>query len=204
MRVDTRLLTTIAILGACGFAVARGWNIVHFSVAMANGGSSEKRAQIINKWIGAPAVASTALQAALTEINSSDVKAANSSRETLSLMLSIKPLSSGDWLLLSGTQFATDQPIDQVLGSLKLSMLAGPNEGYLMAERGIFGASIWDRLSPDLKTRVAVDLVAADISGRDKIRDALSAEPERVWKEIQEILLANGLSQKEIDQRLGF
>ena len=204
MRVDLRLLTAIAILGACGFAVAQGWDIVHFSVAMANDGSSEKRAKIINKWTAAPAIASTALQTVLTEIDNSDVKAPNSRRETLSLILSIKPLSPGDWLSLSGTQFATDQPINQVLGSLKLPMLAGPNEGYLMAERGIFGASMWDKLSPDLKTRVAIDLIAADISGRDKIRNALSEEPERVRKEIKEVLLANGLSQKEIDQQLGF
>ena len=205
MRADMRLLTAIAMIGICGFTVARGWGIVHFSLAMANIDSSEKRAEIINKWTAAPAVASTALQAELREkINISDAKAANSRREALSSILSIKPLSSVDWLSLSGMQFVTDQPMDQVLGSLKLSMLSGPNEGYLMADRGVFGASIWDSLSPDLKTRVAIDLVSGDISGNEKIRDVLSAEPERVRNEIQEALLASGLSPKEIEQRLVF
>ena len=48
--------------------------------------------------------------------------------------------------------------MEQVLGSLKLSMLTGPNEGYVMAERGIFGVSLWESLSPDLKRRVINDL----------------------------------------------
>ena len=55
-------------------------------------------------------------------------------------------------------QLVTDQPMEQVLESLKLSTLTGPNEGYVMAERGIFGVSLWEGLSPDLKSRVAIDL----------------------------------------------
>ena len=212
MRAAIRLLTAIAMIGICGFSVARGWGIVHFSLAMANIDSSEKRAEIINTWTAVPDVASTALRAELTEkINLSDPKAANSRREALSSILSIKPLSSIDWLSLSGMQLVTDQPMEQVLGSLKLSMLTGPNEGYVMAERGIFGVSIWDSLSPDLKSRVAVDLgpimfrrtpAEGQIGG--KIRAVLSAKPERVRNELREALLATGLSPKEIEQRLGF
>ena len=133
---------------------------MHFSLATANIDSSEKRAEIINTWTAVPGVASTALQADLTdEINTSDPKAANRRREALSAILSIKPLSSIDWLSLSGVQLVTDQPMEQVLESLKLSTLTGPNEGYVMAERGIFGVSLWENLSPDLKSRVAIDLV---------------------------------------------
>ena len=157
------------------------------------------------QWTAAPDVASAALQAELREkINTSDPKAANSRREALSSILSIKPLSSVDWLSLSGMQLVTDQPMEQVLESLKLSMLTGPNEGYLMAERGIFGVSLWESLSPDLKRRVAIDLAAGEISGNEKIRAVLSAEPERVRNELREALLATGLSPKEIEQRLGF
>ena len=106
------------------------------------------------------------LQAELTEkIDISDQKAANSRREVLSSILSIEPLSSVDWLSLSGMQLVTDQPMEQVLESLELSMLTGPNEGYVMAERGIFGVSLWERLSPDLKRRVADDLAAGEITG---------------------------------------
>ena len=41
-------------------------------------------------------------------------------------------------------------------------MLTGPNEGYAMTERGIFGVSLWESLAPDLKRRVVLDLAGAE------------------------------------------
>src|SRR5262249_52586879 len=140
MRADIRLCTTIAIIAICGLSIAQGWRIARFSHAMVNIESSEKRTDIINTWTAIPGLASRALQADLTgQIDPSDLQAANRRRETLSSILSIKPLSSVDWLLLSGMQLVTDQPMEQVLESLELSVVTGPNEGYVMAERGIFG-----------------------------------------------------------------
>jgi hypothetical protein len=92
--------------------------------------------------------------------------------------------------------------MEQVLGSLKLSMLTGPNEGYVMAERGIFGVSLWDSLSPDLKRGVVSDLAGAEMN--QKFRTVLSKQPVSVKTELREALLATGLSPKEIEQRLGF
>jgi hypothetical protein len=205
MRADIRLWTAIALIGICGFSVTRGWVIVHFSFAMANPDSSEKRDEIINSWSSVPEVASAALQAELREkIDISDQKAANSRREALSSILSIKPLSSVDWLSLSGWQLVTDQPMEQVFGSLELSMVTGPNEGYVKAERGIFGVSLWLRLSADLKRRVATDLAAGEIIGNEKLRAALSAQPTRVRNELQAAMLATGLSPNEVERRLGF
>jgi hypothetical protein len=205
MRADIRLWTAIALIGICGFSVTRGWVIVHFSFATATPDSSEKRDEIINSWSSVPEVASAALQAELREkIDISDQKAANSRREALSSILSIKPLSSVDWLSLSGWQLVTDQPMEQVFGSLELSMLTGPNEGYVMAERAIFGVSLWERLSPDLKRRVVIDLVAEEIAGNEKFRAVLSAQPARVRNELRAAMLATGLSSNEVERRLGF
>jgi hypothetical protein len=205
MRADIRLWTAIALIGICGFSVTRGWVIVHFSFSMANPDSSEKRDEIINSWSSVPEVASAALQAELREkIDISDQKAANSRREALSSILSIKPLSSVDWLSLSGWQLVTDQPMEQVFGSLELSMVTGPNEGYVKAERGIFGVSLWLRLSADLKRRVATDLAAGEIIGNEKLRAALSAQPARVRNELQAAMLGTGLSPNEVERRLGF
>src|SRR5262249_51528218 len=96
-----RLLTAIVLIGICGLAAARGWGIVRFSLAMANI-DSEKRAEVINSWTAAPDVASVALRADLRqEIDASDPQAVEGRREALSSMLSIKPLSSIDWLSLS-------------------------------------------------------------------------------------------------------
>jgi hypothetical protein len=205
MRADIRLWTAIALIGICGFSVTRGWVIVHFSFAMANPDSSEKRDEIINSWSSVPEVASAALQAELRKkIDISDQKAANSRREALSSILSIKPLSSVDWLSLSGWQLVTDQPMEQVFESLELSMVTGPNEGYVKAERGIFGVSLWLRLSADLKRRVATDLAAGEIIGNEKLRAALSAQPARVRNELQAAMLGSGLSPNEVERRLGF
>ena len=212
MRAGIRLLTAIALIAMSGLSVAQGWRIVHFSLATMNINSSEKRAEITNAWRAVPGLASIALQADLTdEINPSDTMVAYRRREILSELLSIRPLSSMDWFSLSGMQLVTDQSMEDVLASLKLSMLTGPNEAYVMTKRGVFGVSLWESLSPDLKSRVAYDLgptlfprSPAEGAERGKLRAALSAKPEHVRKEIREALLATGLSPKEIEQRLGF
>ncbi len=203
MRADMRLLTAITLIGFCGFAVARGWDIVHFSLAMRNIDSSEKQAEVINSWTAVPDVASAALRAELRrKIDTSDSNAAERRREALSSMLSIKPLSSVDWLSLSVIQLVTDQPMEKAVESLRLSMVTGPNEGALMANRGTFGLSIWDSLPSDLKTHAATDLMTADFEGW-KIGAVLSAEPQRVRNEVRDTLIASGFPPEKIEQRLG-
>jgi hypothetical protein len=50
--------------------------------------------------------------------------------------------------------------MEEVLGSLELSMLTGPNEGYVMGERAVFALSLWDKLPADLKRHAAIDVAA--------------------------------------------
>jgi hypothetical protein len=203
MRPDVRLWTAIVLIGICGFSIAQGWGIVRFSLAMATIGPSEKRAEIVNSWASAPNVASEALRAELTQkLNISDAKMANRRRELLSATLSIAPLSPVNWLSLSQTQLVTDQPMEQVFGSLELSMLTGPHEGYVTAERGTYGVSLWERLSADLQRRVTIDVADGEVG--DKFRVFLSTQPERVRTELRSAMLAMGLSAKEVEKRLGF
>jgi hypothetical protein len=212
MRADIRLCTAIAIIAICGLSIAQGWRIARFSLAMVNIESSEKRADIISTWSAIPGLASRALQADLTaEIDPSDLPAANRRRETLSSILSVKPLSSVHWLLLSGMQLVTDQPMEQVLESLELSVVTGPNEGHVMAERGIFGVSLWESLSRDLKSRAALDLgpmiyprTPAEGAQAGKFQAVLATKSELVRNELRTALVASGISPKEIEQRLGF
>jgi hypothetical protein len=212
MRADLRLLTAVVMIGICGFSVARGLAIVHFSFALARTDSSERRAGIVNRWSSARDVASRALQADLADqIDPSDQKAANRRRQTLSTLVSIRPMSSYDWLSLSGLQFITDQPMDQVFDSLELSMLTGPNEGYVMGERAVFALSLWQRLPADLKSHAALD-VASMMSPRTpaegeqvgKFQAVLAREPEWVRNELREAVVATGVSPKEIEKHLGF
>ena len=79
-----------------------------------------------------------------------------------------------------------------------------------MVERGIYGVSMWEFLSPDLKSRVANDLLPilfprtpAEGAEAGKLRALVSAQPQRVRRELREALLATGLSPNEIEQRLG-
>jgi hypothetical protein len=209
MRADIRLLTAITMIGICGISVVRGWNIVHFSLAMANIDSTKKRAEIIDSWAAAPGLALSALRFELTdESNPSTPNAANRRRGTLSAILSIEPMSSMEWLSLARVQLATNQPINQVVGSFRLSVLTGPNEASVMVERAIFGISIWDSLPQDLKSHVAVDLgpVIFPLSPIDggKIRAAISGETDKVRNELRQALVTTGVSRQTIEQRLGF
>jgi hypothetical protein len=204
-RTDIRLWTAIVMIGIGGFSVTRGLGIVQFSLAMSNIDSSDRRAEVINTWGSAPDVASTALQSDLNyQINPADQKAADRRRQTISELVSIRPLSSYGWLSLSGLQLITDQPMEQVFDSLELSMLTGPNEGNVMAERGIYGVSLWQRLPPDLKRRVSADLTVAEPPDIQKIRAFVIAQPQEVQNEVREALSAAGLSPKEIEKRTGF
>src|SRR5262249_22467405 len=170
----------------------------------------KQRAEVIDPWTTVPNVASAALRGELREnVDTFDLNATNRRYEALSSILSIKPLSSIDWLSLAATRLAMDQPMDDVLGSLKLSMLTGPNERYVMVEVGLFGASLWESLSPDLKRRVANDLAVERLQGWDerflqKFWPILSGMSEQVRKEMRDALLATGLPLKEVEQRMGF
>ena len=212
MRGDLRLLTAVVLIGICGLSVARGLGIAHFSLATASIDSPERRADIVNRFSSAPDVASRALQVDLANpIDPSDQKRANRRRQTLTALVSIKPMSSYDWLLLSGLQFVTDQPMEQVFDSLELSMLTGPHEGYVMGERAVFALSLWERLPADLKRHVAIDVAAmmlprtpAEGEMLGKIQAVLPAQPDRVRNEIREAVVATGVSPEEIKKGLGF
>jgi len=212
MRVTIRLLTAIALIVISGVAVARGWQIVRFFLANTNIVSSEKRARIGDAWRATSGIISTALNDELAdETNQSDIIAAYRRRELLSAILSITPLSSMDWLSLSKAELMTHQSIEDVFGSLELSVLTGPNEGYVMGERAVFALSLWDRLPADLKRHTAGDVAAimfsrtpaeGEVLGR--IRTVLAAQPIRARNEIREAIVGTGVPQEEIEKRLGF
>ena len=208
MRATIRLLTAIALIVISGIAVAQGWGIVRFFLASMNIVSSEKRARIADASRATSGITSTVLKDELAdETNQSDVIAAYRQRELLSAILSIEPLSSMDWFTLSRSELITHQPMEQVLESIKLSVLTGPNEGYIMAERGTFAVSQWENLSPEFKARAALDLAysrsSADDAKTQKLRTVISSKPDWVRNELREAILATGFSPKAIDPRPG-
>jgi hypothetical protein len=192
-----RFVAAIAVIGVCGFAVATGWNFTRFSL-IAMDKSAENREERVRAWTAAPGVSEAAWKIILPGLTATD-----SLHDGLSAVLSIKPLSSPDWLSFSGLQLSTDQPIEAVVESFELSLLTGPNEGAVMANRGIFGLSIWDVLPARLKDRTVTDLVVGTVSSGQaatKLRTALAGEADNVRSELRTRLLAEGLSSKELEQ----
>jgi len=210
--ITIRLLTAIVLIVICGIAVAQGWGIVRFFFASTNIVSAEKRARTADAWRATSGIISTALNDELAdETKQSDIIAAYRQRELVSAILSIKPLSSGDWLALSKAELMTHQPIENVFGSLELSMLTGPNEGYVMGERAVFALSLWDKLPSDLKRHTAIDVAAmmfprtpAEGEMLGKIEALLAAQPDGVRNEVREAVVAAGVSPEEIKKELGF
>jgi hypothetical protein len=212
IRITVRLLTAIALIVVCGVAVAQGWGIVRFFLASTNIVSSEKRARPADAWRAIFGITSTALKDELAdETNQTDMIAAYRQRELLYAVLSIKPLSSMEWLALSRTELMTHQSMEDVFGSLELSVLTGPNEGYVMGARAVFALPLWDQLPPDLKRHTAIDVAAmmfprspAEGEMLGKIRVALATQAGRVRNELREALVANGVFPEDIEKRLGF
>jgi hypothetical protein len=204
IRATIRLLTAIALIVVSGVVVAQGWGIVRFFLAGVNIVSAEKRARIGDALRATSGITSTALKDELAdETNRSDIIAPYHRRELLSAVLSIEPLSSMDWLSLSKAELMTHQPMEEVFSSLELSMLTGPNEGYVIEDRRLFGLSLWQNLPPDLKRRVANDLAVAELPLGQDIRVFVSAQPEQMRNELREALIAGGMSSQEIEKRLG-
>jgi hypothetical protein len=207
-----RLLTAIVLVVISGVAIGQGWGIVRFFLASMDIVSSEKRARIADAWRATSGITSTALNDELAdETNQSDIIAAYRQRELASAILSIKPLSSMDWFSLSRAELITHQSMEDVFGSLELSMLTGPNEGYVMRERAVFAVSLWEKLPADLKRHAAVDASAmlfprfpGDGAESWKFGVELATKPDWVRTELREALIATGVSPKEIEERLGF
>ena len=105
----------------------------------------------------------------------------------------------------------THQPVEDVFSSLELSMLTGPNEGYVMGERAVFAVSLWESLPADLKRRAASDVAGmmfprtpkeGEMLG--KIQAVLATQPESVRNELREAVVASGVSPEAIEKGLGF
>ena len=208
-RNRARLVTGLAILGLCSFAVVRGWSIVRFVDARAHLDLREARVEAIRSWVGLPGLSSTALQESLTQINdATDVDGARKRADELSALLSVRPLSSVNWLALGGMRLVTGQPEKEVLSALEMSWVTGPNEGSVMLQRGTFGLLLWEALPSDARRRVIDDIVGAllgtpvDNSELALARNVLTAKSVDARLEITSRMQAESLSATQL-ARLG-
>jgi len=202
---DARILTALAVIGLCGFAVSRGWNIVHFSIATAGVASPQHRAHAVRPWIGVTGLAGAALEASLTDaVDPTDSDEIRKRGDIFAAILSVRPMSSMNWLSLASMRLMVGQPTDKVLEALALSSLTGANEGHVMSQRGIFGLWQWGILPSHARKRAAADLAGAmrerAISEQERTaaQRILTAKPADIRREIAELLRAEGLSVNDL------
>jgi hypothetical protein len=82
-----------------------------------------------------------------------------------------------DWLALSRAELMRHRSMEEVLGSLELSMLTRPNEGYVMGERAVFALSLWDKLPADLKRHAAIEMMFPRTPAEGEIQEKMCKDP---------------------------
>ena len=203
-RTEVRLLTAVAILGLCSFAIVRGWSIVRFVDARTHFVAHEIGVEQIRSWDKAPGLRDAALQTSLTKADMTDADGARKREDDLNALLSVRPLSSVDWLSLSGMRLVTGQKETEVLSALKMSWVTGPNEGSVMLQRGVFGILLWETLPPDAHRRV-IDDVAGAILGtpiRDSelnvVKNVLNEKSVDIRQEIASLMRARSVPASQL------
>jgi hypothetical protein len=155
-----RVLTALVVAVVCGTVTVLGLEIIWFSVAQAEFGSTDPEAY--RRWANVPGVEFSARDATLTAVATSrDERTDEKVLEAISQILAVKPVSAGYWLSLARQRLKTGEASDTVMNAWSLSVLTGPNEGNVLPWRGIFGISLWDSGSPEFRNRTIADLAAA-------------------------------------------
>lgn len=181
-------LTALLISVLCVPAVIQGWDILRFSSVEANGENTRP-------WAGVPGLTFSALESSLSPIDDSEDKAQVAKyRDEITEILSMRPLASEYWLTLAGLRVMDGEALSKALDALTLSTLTGPNEGYLIAQRGIFGVSYWEILPSEIRNRAVADLAARRLSGRngERVRTILAGKTPEVRQDIRAALQARG------------
>ena len=204
-----RIVTALAVIISSVWTAASGWSIVCFSHASAVAASSEDRRQAVRSWIAAPGLAGAALQASLMDApDPRDIDQIRKRSDQLAAILSVRPMSSMNWLMLASMRFASGQPFDKVLTALQLSSLTGANEGHVVSQRGIFGLWQWENLPPQVRRQTVSGLAAAlverAISDQERVAvdRILATKSANTRQEIADLIRAEGLSASDL-KRIG-
>lgn len=202
-----RLLTAFAVIGLCAFAAIRGWSIAHFAQERARFASGQSAVGDFGRWIGVPGLTGAALETSLAPTaGATDIDSARKRAESLAALVSVRPMSSENWLSFAGARLVTGQSYKEVLSALLMSSVTGPNEGMVMWQRGIFGLLLWQALPPDARRRTIGDLAGAirgtslgdrEISVAKNVLSMKSAESRSV---IADLLRAEGVAKAKLDR----
>lgn len=169
-----RLLSSLVILTLCVLTVAQGWRLAGFATARARAVSGSGEIETLRRWVGVPGLSSPALAFLVArEGRIGSAEALQTRSNDLIHLLSLRPLSSADWLSLAAARLEAEKPAKEVEAALTMSWLTGPNEGAIMWPRAVFGILHWEALSQDAHDRVVTDL-AGSIVGHAATAEDLS------------------------------
>jgi hypothetical protein len=200
-----RVSTALVVIGLCALAMSRGWSMVQFSQARAGFASDERATGRLAAFAGVPGLAIAALEASGTPVvGPSDQGGARKRIDELTAVLSLRPMSSTNWLSLAGMRLVTGQPPDKVLSALAMSSLTGPNEHAMMYQRGVFELLQWEALPNDFRKRAIRDLSGAMLSGnwgdshRRAVVAALGGKSDETRGDIGDLLRSAGVADVEL------
>jgi hypothetical protein len=200
-----RTLTALVVIGLCALAMSRGWSMIQFSQARAGLAPGERAADRLAAFAGVPGLAIAALEASATPVaGPSDQVGAKKRIDELTAVLSLRPMSSMNWLSLAGMRLVTGQPPEQVFSALAMSSLTGPNEHAIMYQRGVFELLQWEALPIDFRKRAIRDLSGAMLSGnwgdshRRAVVGALAGKSDETHRDVGDFLRGAGVADSEL------
>ena len=86
-------------------------------------------------------------------------------RQAVRSALSCSPTQSFLWLLHYWLEVAENGSSERALQYLRMSYLAGPNEGWISAKRNGFSLAIYDQLPEDIAAEIVPEFVSLVRSG---------------------------------------
>jgi hypothetical protein len=184
-----RYVTALAVIAASSVAIVEG-------VGVARAGLRELVAFVptdepFHWWSVDPPLVSLARDVMPPDWNENDP--ASKRIDALLAILARRPLSSINWLRLTRARLAAGRDTVSVERAFVMSVLTGPDEGYVMAQRGLVGIMLWEALPSDIRNHVAADLTGAFIPlsevEKDAYRNALKQKSEAVRAEIRDALV---------------
>jgi hypothetical protein len=193
---NVRLLTALAVIGLCGWPVWQGFDVIRFAMA-------GTQPDAVRPWVAVSGLAFAAREDALTPTDdSSDDQTIRKRRDELAEILAIRPLSSISWLQLAEARVDAHDGIASAIEALQLSEVTGPNEDYMIMQRGMFGIWQWEALPSEVQTRAAADLAATPISDGKAawLKTTLAGKSDQVRQEIRSALQVQGFSQNNFNR----
>ncbi len=190
--VALRYVAAVAVIGVCAAAVIVGAGVARVGLDDLSIPASTDLS--FERWTIDPALASAARDAVPSELRGNDPKRVTSRDAGLSDLLARRPLSAINWLRLARAQLSAGRPAAAVERTFVMSILTGPNEGYVMAQRGLVGIMLWDTLPPEVRSHVAADISGIFIplteAEKDEYRAAITAKTDATRNEIRHALVA--------------